>query len=112
MIKAGVNSLRHEGFQLAMLFIPHYSSYHFLLFKIFLIQALSLNNLGESYITTKNICYATLPVIIWRPPKLSEITPIILNMGLTHLGSEASIFCSPIDYMILSKSHGHILKNE
>ena len=28
---------------------------------------------------------------IWRPPSLSELTPMIFNTGLTHLGSEASI---------------------
>ena len=28
---------------------------------------------------------------IWRPPSLSELTPIIFITGLTHLGSEASI---------------------
>ena len=28
----------------------------------------------------------------WRPPSLSELTQLIFNMGLTHLGSEASIF--------------------
>ena len=27
---------------------------------------------------------------IWRPPSLSELTPMIFNTGLTHLGSEAS----------------------
>ena len=26
----------------------------------------------------------------WRPPRLSELTPMISNTGLTHLGSEAS----------------------
>ena len=26
----------------------------------------------------------------WRPPSLNEITPVILNMGLNYLGSEAS----------------------
>ena len=26
----------------------------------------------------------------WRPPSLSELTPMILDMGLTHLGSKAS----------------------
>ena len=26
----------------------------------------------------------------WRPPSLSELTPIIFNKGLAHLGSEAS----------------------
>ena len=28
---------------------------------------------------------------IWRPLSLSELTPMISNAGLTHLGSEASI---------------------
>ena len=27
----------------------------------------------------------------WRPPSLSELTPMVFNTGLTHLGSEASI---------------------
>ena len=26
----------------------------------------------------------------WRPPGLSELTPMIFNIGLTHFGSEAS----------------------
>ena len=26
----------------------------------------------------------------WRPPIHSELTPMMFNMGLTHLGSEAS----------------------
>ena len=30
-------------------------------------------------------------VYIWMPPSLSEFTPMIINTGLTHLGSEASI---------------------
>ena len=28
---------------------------------------------------------------IWRPPSLSELTPMIFNIGLIHLGLEASI---------------------
>ena len=27
----------------------------------------------------------------WRPPSLSELTPYLIPLGLTHLGSEASI---------------------
>ena len=27
--------------------------------------------------------------INWRPPSLSELTPVIYDMGLTHLGYEA-----------------------
>ena len=29
---------------------------------------------------------------IWRPPSLSKFTPSTSNMGLTHFGSEASIY--------------------
>ena len=29
-------------------------------------------------------------ILIWRLPSLSELTPMIFNMGLTDLGSEAS----------------------
>ena len=29
-------------------------------------------------------------IINWRPPRLSELTPIIFNIELAHLGSEAS----------------------
>ena len=29
---------------------------------------------------------------IWWPPSLSELTPMVFNTGLTHLGSEASIY--------------------
>ena len=29
---------------------------------------------------------------IWKSPSLSELTPMLFNTGLAHLGSEASIF--------------------
>ena len=29
--------------------------------------------------------------MIWGPPSLSELTPMVCNMGLTHLDSETSI---------------------
>ena len=29
---------------------------------------------------------------IWRPPRLSELTQMLHNMGLTQLGSEASTY--------------------
>ena len=32
--------------------------------------------------------------LIWRPWSLSELTTMIINMGLTYLGSEASIYTS------------------
>ena len=34
---------------------------------------------------------------IWRSPSLSELTPMILNMGLTHLGLEGSNCQLPIN---------------
>ena len=37
----------------------------------------------------------------WRPPSLSELTPIVFNTGLTHLGSEASIYTSMNDSQTL-----------
>ena len=36
-------------------------------------------------------CQNTFLNIIWRPPSLSELTPYKISLGLTHLGSEASI---------------------
>ena len=35
---------------------------------------------------------------IWRPPSLSELTPMIFNTGLTHLGSESSV-CKLITFL-------------
>ena len=29
----------------------------------------------------------------WRPPRLSELSPVIFQMELTHFGSEASMYC-------------------
>ena len=31
-------------------------------------------------------------IFIWRPPSLSELISMVFNTGLTHLGSEASIW--------------------
>ena len=30
---------------------------------------------------------------IWRPPSQSALTPIIFNMGLSHLGLEVFNYC-------------------
>ena len=35
---------------------------------------------------------------IWRPRSLSELTPIIFNMELTHLGSVATIVCDEKEF--------------
>ena len=29
---------------------------------------------------------------IWRPPSLNELTPMLFDNGLAHLGSETSIY--------------------
>ena len=39
----------------------------------------------------------------WRPPSLSELTQMIFNVGLTHLGSETS------NYLNLPENH-HVLQ--
>ena len=43
--------------------------------------------------------FCTVPIVvfilykyIWRPPSLSELTPMIFNMVLTHLGLETFIY--------------------
>ena len=38
-------------------------------------------------------------IYIWRPPSLSELTPMIFNTGLTHLGSEASNYVCIFMYL-------------
>ena len=40
---------------------------------------------------------------IWMPPSQSELTPILFNMGLTHLGSEAFKFREQCIYAINKK---------
>ena len=47
---------------------------------------------------------------IWMPPTLSDLTPNISNMELTHLGSEALIFAIIGLYTItftIYNSHKH-----
>ena len=53
------------------------------------------------------ICYKVNRIMylhtIWRPPSLSELTPYLIQLGLTHLGSEASIYI--IEYSNLNFFH-------
>ena len=44
-------------------------NYFFVIYELF----------GEYFVSEVN----------WRPPSLSQLTPMIFDMGLTHLGSEA-----------------------
>ena len=37
--------------------------------------------------------YGFITILIWRPPDLCELTPIISNIELTNLGSESSNYC-------------------
>ena len=39
---------------------------------------------------------------IWRPPRLSELTPMIFDTGLTHLGLEDP-------YMVIIKARAYIV---
>ena len=39
--------------------------------------------------------------VIWRPPSLSELTPYQITSGLTHLGSEASIYTKVLSLYLL-----------
>ena len=36
--------------------------------------------------------------LIWRSPSLSELTPMIFNMELTHLGSKPSKYTYQINF--------------
>ena len=36
---------------------------------------------------------------MWRPPSLSELTQMLFNTGLTHLGSEVSMYLLGIGYL-------------
>ena len=54
-------------------------------------------NLSELFLKTiYKIFIIVLEYHICRPRSLSELVPMIFNMGLTHLGSEASILSTDI----------------
>ena len=48
---------------------------------------------------------AAVIYIIWRPPSLSGLTPMIFNMGLTHLASEGSNRDSLMDLLLVVNSN-------
>ena len=48
----------------------------------------SLNNLNDMLLTL--LKFDMVWQIIWRPPSLGELTPIIFYTELTYLGSEAT----------------------
>ena len=54
--------------------------------KICFVYLFLFLNKNLKLVIIRNIIY------IWRLPSLSELTHMIFNMGLTHLGSEASIY--------------------
>ena len=65
--------------------------FHFFFNFIFLIlssSSLSLSSLN--FLFWYFHIFLEFLVEIWRPPSLSELTSIIFNMELIHLGSEAS----------------------
>ena len=49
-------------------------------------QILPISILQDKYISCNNHSYHK---IIWKPPSQRELTPMLFNTGLTHLGLEA-----------------------
>ena len=54
------------------------------------------------YVIFRHILKITIFSDIWRPPSLNELTQMIFNMELTHLGSEASIYQLILQYPCVS----------
>ena len=54
---------------------------------VYLIRTLHWILYGHGHLRNKDYTYINYN---WRPPSLSELTPMVFNTGLTHLGSEAS----------------------
>ena len=44
-----------------------------------------------------------------RPPSLSELTPMVLNTELTHLGLEASIYCHKPHLLLHNKTNKKLI---
>ena len=47
--------------------------------------------------------------MIWRPPSLSELTPVVFITGLTHFGLEASICIWNIDVLSIAIDFSQIV---
>ena len=60
-----------------------------------LIHTTKLIENGQSYLIFEVILKTK-----WRPPNLSELTPMIFNTGLTHLSLEASKYTELIKIII------------
>ena len=58
--------------------------------KVRLAKQLYFENKGSKSDLTRFFWITLITSYKWRPPSLNELTPMIINMGLTHLGSEAS----------------------
>ena len=50
-----------------------------------------------------NIVKLNINKCIWRPPSLNELTQMIYNIELTHLGSEASTYSSKFNKTCLKE---------
>ena len=64
-----------------------YSLHYLLLFledRIDRLSFLVMNKWNLIYYLVHSLVYNS--IILWRPPRLSELTPIIFYMKLTHLG--------------------------
>ena len=67
---------------------------------ILLYKVVRQSSISTIYIAL-GLCKFTSQTYIWRPQSLSELTPIIFKMELTHLGSDASN-CEPTKHEILN----------
>ena len=54
-------------------------------------NSLSLQEITVVEVMSISIFHSKFIINIWRPPSLSELTPMVFNSELTHLGLGASI---------------------
>ena len=55
----------------------------------------------ESSYLSDVLCRMDYITAVWRPPRRSELTPMIFDMELTHLDLETYIYIMPFECLIL-----------
>ena len=91
---------RHTNTRLMMKWLKKYVCRLFILFLIPIVNTIlqcTLNQINiNNFFHLCFICYSMYQMLTfvfycldnWRPPSLSDLTPMTFNMGLTHSGSE------------------------
>ena len=70
------------------------------------ILGMNINNFWNKYACWIVFLVAMSSFNKWRPPSLSELTPMIFNVVLTHYGSEASKYaCMSLEYKEFLSNH-------